>query len=76
MKCLSFAGFLEPEVLASYQLEGGYWKSKGLQYIRDVRLIRCKRNPHWHYGNAEACIPKEKSMNCIEELTYNIDFKE
>lgn len=73
---LHFAGFLEPTVLASYQLEGAYWKSKGLQYIRDVKLIRCKRNPDWKYEDAEAIIPKNKSVNGIPELTYHVDLKE
>lgn len=76
MKMLTFAGFLEPTVLSSYQLEGAYWQSKGLQYQRDVKLIRCKRNPDWHYDYAEGIIPRDKSVNGIPELTYHIDFKE
>lgn len=72
--CLRMAGFKNVTVIDKYQINGAYWKRRGCQSVRDVVLVKCEANPEWRFGNEEAIVPANQTVNDIPELTYDLEF--
>lgn len=69
MKMLWIAGFKNITVLSRYIIPGPYWG-----YDRNVSLFSCDRDQDWIIHSQESeLIPKEKSINYIPEMTYEIE---
>lgn len=71
---MEFAGFLNPTILAEYEIKSKYWSSRGCLGTRKVALFECSRNPSWSFGGEESITPANDRID-IQELTYELELE-